>query len=61
MGMLLRFSARTPRSVPTPPASGRDDAKVLLFTGVRYERETATGTDGQARRKPGTGKGQTER
>lgn len=39
MGMLLRFNAKTPRSVPVTQLAEDDQAKILLFTGVRYERE----------------------
>jgi hypothetical protein len=61
MGMLLRFSARTPRSVPATPDTGQEEEKVLLFTGVRYERDPANLQTKPARRKPRIHKGRSER
>lgn len=57
MGMLLRFSPRPSRSAPAAPASGVESAKVLLFTGIRYEREQEMGPTRPARRTRRTRKG----
>ncbi len=61
MGVLLRFNARTPRVEPVLSGAGRQDAKVLLFTGVRYERGTAVGKQRSSRRGSAQGKEQIER
>lgn len=39
MGMLLRFSPKVPQSLPASSSGG--PAEVILFTGVRYERDAA--------------------
>ncbi|GGA54642.1 hypothetical protein [Pelagibacterium lentulum] len=44
MGMLLRFSPKPNRSASRSIATGAPMGKVLLFTGIRYERGKAPAT-----------------
>lgn len=44
MGMLLTFSPRAKQRVPRPVVADRGPAKIVLFTGVRYERGTTPAT-----------------
>lgn len=59
MGMLLRFSARTPRATPAVVGGHHEQARVLLFTGVRYERATSEPAEKNPRKQ--TGKGRAKR
>ena len=61
MGMVLRFSARVPRSAPVAVETSQNPARVLLFTGVRYERESVTVENKEAPRRKRIRKGQAER
>lgn len=57
MGMLLRFSPKPSRTIPAAPVRGTRGAEVVLFTGVRYDREHGAGQSKKARQKPRTRKG----
>ena len=57
MGMLLRFSAKVPRAGQAAPDTRIEDAKVLLFTGVRYDRAPDSGQAKLAPAKPRAGRG----
>ena len=48
MGTLLMFSPKVPR--PLPARVERGPAKIILFTGVRYERGPVTDGDSPARK-----------
>jgi hypothetical protein len=50
MGMLLQFSPRLISNFPATPRAERESAQVLLFTGVRYDRDGTVPKAGTARR-----------
>lgn len=60
MGRVLRFSARAQRSEPNAEGRGTP-ARVLLFTGVRYEREPVAVENKQEPRRKRARKSQAER
>ncbi|WP_404405541.1 hypothetical protein [Pelagibacterium halotolerans] len=49
MGMLIKFSPRTARPILAQSVR-REPAKVLLFTGIRYDRGQGVGGKTPARR-----------
>lgn len=60
MGMLLRFNTRTPRTAPVAQLGGNDTAEILLFTGVRYERDDVASKSKSTRPKQTARKGRTK-
>jgi len=61
MGMVLRFSAKASRSAPIAAEASETPARVLLFTGVRYERESVAVENKDTPRRKRIRKGQAER
>lgn len=53
MGMLLTFSLKTPRPMPVPSGTRTGPAEVLLFTGIRYERDSVIDKSKPVRRSRG--------
>lgn len=61
MGRVLRFSARTARPAPIATEDSETPARVLLFTGVRYERESVAVENKETPRPKRMRKGRAER